>query len=357
MAQDWHTFEEIIAQPDIWSAWADELADEAEQVQAWVVEQGIRRVWFTGAGTSAFIGDAIADALSERVPGVSFRSVATTDLVASPMTFLTEADDDLLVVSFGRSGNSSESNGTLKLLDTQAPATHRLNITCNADSALAKDKHPGPGVSRSILLPEACHDQGFAMTSSFTTMLLTALACFLPTEAAKKNLSILIQAARTALTQPLDPPDVTRVVFLGSGPFKGIARESALKVLELTAGRIVTSWDSALGFRHGPKAVMTDDTLVVIYLSGTEPTAKYDEDIAAEIREQFPKAQVVTIGSVKGNIQLGGSGDDLWDAALFVIYAQRLAALWSQKIGLNVDDPFIDQGNLSRVVSHVRLYA
>lgn len=357
MTQEWHTFREIEAQPEIWDAWAREFATQAEQIKSWIASKRIARVWFTGAGTSAFIGDTLADALSERISGITCRSVPSTDLVASPATYLEHACDDLLVVSFGRSGNSSESAGTLKLLDAHAPAAHRLNITCNADSVLAKGAHSGPGETRSVVLPEACHDVGFAMTSSFTTMLLTSLACFLPAEETRECMAKLSNAARAALALPMEPPEMTRAVFLGSGPFKGVARESALKLLELTVGRVVTSWDSALGFRHGSKAVMTDDTLAVIYQSGSAPTAQYDADIAAEIRAQFPKAQVFTIGATTGDIQLGGTDDDLWNTALFVIYAQRLAALWSQKMNLNVDDPFIDGGNLSRVVSHVRLYA
>ena len=101
---------------------------------------------------------------------------------------------------------------------------------------------------------------------------------------------------------------------------------------------------------------MTESSLVVIFLSSANPTAQYDADIAADIRTQFPDAHVVTIGETSGDIQLAGTGEDIWNTALFVTYAQRLAALWSDHMGLNVDDPFIDGGNLSRVVSHVRLY-
>ena len=209
MTKDWHTFREIEAQPDIWASWGHAFAEQAATIQSWIAERGITRVWFTGAGTSAFIGDTIADALSARLPQVTFRSVATTDLVASPETYLTGAGKDLLVVSFGRSGNSSETVGTLKLLDRRAPAAHRLNVICNAGSALSTGTHRGPGTQATVVLPDACHDKGFAMTSSFTTMLLTALACFLPADEVLDRTTALSKAARAALQRPVETPNVS----------------------------------------------------------------------------------------------------------------------------------------------------
>ena len=103
--------------------------------------------------------------------GPRLRAVATTDLVARPHAYLNGRR--VLMVNFGRSGNSAETLGTLDLLDVLAPASPRLNITCNAGSALAT--RPAAD-QRVIVLPEATHDAGFAMTSSFSTMLLTALA-------------------------------------------------------------------------------------------------------------------------------------------------------------------------------------
>ena len=81
-------------------------------------------------------------------------------------------------MNFGRSGNSTETLGTLDALDALAPNVARLNITCNRESALAMRAAAGP--ARVVCLPEASHDSGFAVTSSFATMLLTAPAGFDP---------------------------------------------------------------------------------------------------------------------------------------------------------------------------------
>lgn len=60
-----------------------------------------------------------------------------------------------------------------------------------------------------------------------------------------------------------------RIVYLGSGGLQGAARESALKVLELTAGKLAAFYDSPTGFRHGPKSLVDDETLVVVFVSVT----------------------------------------------------------------------------------------
>ena len=54
-----------------------------------------------------------------------------------------------------------------------------------------------------------------------------------------------------------------RIIYLGSGSLEGLAKESQLKILELTAGKIVTAFDSPLGFRHGPKSFVNEKSLVL----------------------------------------------------------------------------------------------
>jgi len=362
MLAQWATEQEIASQPDIWSSWADELARQAEAIRQWISARSPNEIWLSGAGTSAFIGDSIVTSLEAQTENRQYKAVASTDLVACPGAYVRKDGEGILVVSFGRSGNSSESVGTLNVLDAMGPKADRLHITCNSMSTLSTRPHAGPGEQRVILLPEGCHDRGFAMTSSYTTMLLTALACLGadPIDKVRDNLAVLSSTARDLLETTIEAPRPERCVFLGSGPFTGTARESALKVLELTAGQTITSWDSCLGFRHGPKAVMNDSTAVYVYLSSDPLTRRYDEDVAAEIRAQYPEATVTTIGPTMAegpspDISLTTGIEDHWNTALYVLVAQRLAVAWSKDLGLNVDNPF-DGGNLTRVVSNVQLY-
>lgn len=361
MKNDWHTDKEIAAQPAVWRSWAQTLPSLAMEIRDWVKARNPDEIWLCGAGTSAFIGDSLAVTLDGQTTGIPVKAVPSTDLVSNPINYLKPGKRPL-VVSFGRSGNSSESIGTLDLLDRHSPDADRLHITCNAESALATRPLEGGGEQRVILLPDACHDRGFAMTSSYTTMLLTALACLGndPATQISDHLNALANAADQVLALPLELSRPARAVFLGSGPFTGTARESALKVLELTAGKVVTAWDSTLGFRHGPKSVVDDDTLVVVYLSSHLLTRKYDQDIVDEIRMQFPQNTVVSVGTEMAghnppDILIPATEKDVWNTVAYVLVAQRLSVGWSKSLGFNVDNPF-EGGNLSRVVSGVRLY-
>ncbi|MFY0616132.1 SIS domain-containing protein [Shimia sp.] len=340
--QKWATWNEIHQQPSIWRAWGQTL--DVAGLRDWIASQDADEVWFCGAGTSAYIGDIISAA----VPGT--RSVPSTDLVANPRAFLT--GNRPLVVSFGRSGNSTESLGTLDALDALAPDAPRLHITCNPDGALATRSAPGP--LKVISLPEVTHDAGFAMTSSFSTMLLTALALFdAPCDVAKRFNALADQL--DALLPSLGSPRPDRAVYVGSGPLAFAAREAALKVMELTAGQTPALWDSTLGFRHGPKSFVRDVTAITVFSSPQAPTSAYDADLVTELRAQFPDARVTNIGPL-GDIPIDMPFGPAWAAPLCIAAAQIDGVQWASDLGLNVDDPFTGQGTLSRVVSGVKLH-
>lgn len=348
--KQWDTWRELTAQPAIWSAWG--AAFDPAPVRDWIAAQNVDEVWFCGAGTSAFIGDIIVAGLEGQV-GPRLRSVPSTDLVSRPQAYLRGKRP--LVVSFGRSGNSTESVGTLDALDALAPTAPRLHITCNADGALAKRAAAGP--SKVIILPDETHDAGFAMTSSFSTMLLTALALFdtpcdfgaRMTDMAGALSALLLVFADQTGERP------ARSVYLGTGPLAFAAREAALKVLELTAGETPAISDSVLGFRHGPKSFVTDGTHITVFLDGQSPSAAYEADLVTELRMQFPNARVSTIGP-DGDIAIAVSFGPTWAAPLYVAASQVAGVIWSDALGLNVDNPFAGQGTLSRVVDGVKLY-
>lgn len=346
------TAEEINAQPAIWRDWASPLSIASTQICDWITYRAPREIWLSGAGTSAYIGDA----LSRELSGISpILSLPTTDLVANPGIGISRPGR-VLSVQFGRSGDSSETVGLLNILDAHLPGADRLNITCNASSALATRKGPGPGETRALVLPAATHDRGFAMTSSFTTMYLSALACLSAIFDPAHALPHLADSAERLLPGlwSLHAPRPGRAIFLGSGSLTGIARKSALKVLELTAGKTLTQWDSTLGFRHGPKAAVDSDTTVFVMINPDPQTARYDLDLAGEIRRQFPDTSVLTIGGPGCDISIDLTGT-AGDAVLYVLPAQVLAHRWSEDLGLPVDDPFAGR-NLTRVVSGVKLY-
>lgn len=337
------TWREIHRQSQIWRDWGRNL--DLSKLRNWLAKHDHDQIWLCGAGTSAYIGDIIA----AQIP--SIRSVPSTDLVANPTLIKTAKNP--LVVSFGRSGNSAETIGTLDVLDTLAPNAPRLNITCNQNSVLAQRKAPGP--TYTLILPDETHDEGFAMTSSFSTMLLTALAAFDQACDLSERLEILANQLEILLPLYANNPLPARAVFVGTGPLAFAAREAALKVMELSAGQIPALWDSSLGFRHGPKSFVTDGTAITIFRSSDAPANAYENDLASELKSQFPMARTEVIGP-RGDIDFEVPFGPAWAAPLYVACAQIRGVQWSACLGLNVDDPFVGESTLTRVVSNVKIY-
>jgi tagatose-6-phosphate ketose/aldose isomerase len=208
------------------------------------------------------------------------------------------------------------------------------------------------------------------MTSSFTSMMLAALLALDP--AADRDLGGRLATVAEGIlpswdagARKLAAHGYERLVYLGSGALKGLARESALKVLELTAGRAVAMGDSPLAFRHGPKSVLDDSTLVVVYLSNDPYTRAYDLDLLAELRRSRGAEHVLAVTADHGDEVSESSAwvlpaaAELQDAALAlpaVLCAQLLALHSSMALGLTADNPF-PSGEVNRVVQGVQIHA
>lgn len=358
---DWNTEQEIRQQPAVWGAWGEAFSNDLAELQNWIAQCEVTEVWLCGAGTSAFIGDVAASGLNptSRLP---IRAVPTTDLVASPRLFW-RPDVRPLVISFGRSGDSAESIGTLDILDAHFPEAPRINVTCNANSVLATRTGQN---QRVIVLPPATHDVAFAMTTSFSTMLLTAIGLLDSTVTSQRDvfadrLRALSNAGETLLPTAnlwaVEQEKPSRLVVLGSGPLTYAARESALKVMELSAGKIPSLWESMLGFRHGPKSFVDDQTAIVGFMSSDPHCERYDNDLMTELEEQFPHVTKTRIGPTPtADLLINSELSDVWNVVLYVMVAQLLAVHWAKSMNINVDDPFEGQSTLTRVVSGVTLY-
>lgn len=363
------TVREIVQQPVVWREVGEMVSLVREECDAFIgplLKQPNLRVVLTGAGTSAFAGEILAPALSRRL-GRRVDAISTTDIVSSPGECFVE-DKPTLLVSFARSGDSPESVAATDFADHFLSECHHLVLTCNSDGHLYRH-HSSADRSVVLLMPTAANDQGFAMTSSFTSMVLTTwliLGAVAPESLVERVVAAAEQVlcARDGDILALASVGYQRVVFLGSGPLKGLARESALKLLELTAGGIVTYFDSPMGFRHGPKSILDERTLVVIYLSGDSYTRRYDLDLLAELRNSMTPGSVIAVSAAR---DVGSKDVDVWlldglegveDAALalpFVVIAQLLGLYFSLELGRTPDNPFSSQ-EVNRVVQGVTIH-
>lgn len=371
-----NTAKEIIQQPDTWRESVKNLIKNKIEIKSFIdsfLSKKEFRIILTGAGTSAFAGEVcepyLTSLLNKRV-----EAIATTDLVASPKSYFIK-DMPTLLVSFARSGNSPESVHAVNLANQLVDDLYQVVITCNENGKLAKNT-VNDEKSLLLLMPPQTNDLGFAMTSSFTTMVLNAMAVFninnienFSSDVDKLSNSVndFIENNIEKVTS-LSNEDFERIVYLGSSTSKGIARESALKVLELTAGKVNASYDTPLGFRHGPKSVVDDETVSVIYISNDEYTRKYDLDLAKEMLAHKKNDKVVIVGD---NIE-----EDILNKADYVfnveninynvenevllplqqiIFGQMLSFLKSVNLGITPDNP-CPTGEVNRVVQGVILH-
>jgi tagatose-6-phosphate ketose/aldose isomerase len=205
------------------------------------------------------------------------------------------------------------------------------------------------------------------MTSSFTGMMLAALGALGGIARAGTRAPAIADAVQAMLTRAdpvvsnLAARGFTRVVYLGSGVFAGLAREAALKLMELSDGAVVTGFDTTLGFRHGPKTIITPETLAVVFIANDPLTRRYDRDMLAEliadgrcgavlaVSTEQEAADTLTLGELSG-------ADDADLLFPYIVPAQLLALRISLQLGLTPDQPN-RSGTVNRVVQGVRIHA
>ena len=374
------TFNEIHQQPAMWRKELAALLDAQDEIRAFMHQYLTPEtdIVLTGAGTSAFIGDAICPVMRGMWRNV--RAVPTTDLITHA-EYLLDAERPLLLISFARSGNSPESVGAVKLANKLCKNVAHIYITCNKNGKLAKDVQ-GDNVQCTkesnkllLLLPEETDDKSLAMTSSFSTMLLTCLMLgHIDTleqdkemiEKAVKNAEAVIAGYEEQLKEIASRP-FERGVFLGSGALKGIAEECHLKLQELTDGAVVCKYDSFLGFRHGPKAVVNSKSMVVYLMTDEEKVMRYERDLVRQVdANNKPVAQVIVISGrdpemeeVKADLVVkmpySKAETDFYGIVPYVLVGQLLGYYASLAHGLNPDAPSVS-GNIHRVVEGVTIY-
>ena len=379
MANTMFTFNEIHQQPAMWRKEMGMLLEKKAEVSAFMHKYLTpdTDVVLTGAGTSAFIGDALCPVMRGMWRNV--RSVATTDIVTHA-EYLLDKERPLLLISFARSGNSPESVAAVNLANKVCKNVAHVYITCNKSGELAKqagERRMANGESNILLLllPEETDDKSLAMTSSFSTMLLTCLMLgHIDTldkdqemiEKTAKNAEAVIAEYEDKLKEIASRP-FERGVFLGSGALKGIAEECHLKLQELTDGAVVCKFDSFLGFRHGPKAVVNSKSIVVYLMTDQESVQRYERDLVKQVdANNTPVAQIIVIGGkapelpgVKADLVVkmpyGYAENEHYGIVPFVVVGQLLGYYASLAHGLNPDAPSVS-GNIHRVVEGVTIY-
>ena len=369
------TTREIKQQPKLWEETYEIYKEHKDSINRFIENIGKKhgqfRIIFTGAGTSAYVGNTILPYLKKKadIRKHIIESIATTNLVSNPYDFFVE-DVPTLLVSFARSGNSPESIAAVNLGSQIVKDFYHLAITCAPKGKLAQmtknDEH-----NYLLLMPSDSNDQGFAMTGSFSCMMLSAMLIFdnIDEDVEKSYIDAIIEMGENVINredeiEKLIDTEFNRVVYLGSGSLCGLTQEAQLKLLELTAGKIATGYDSPMGFRHGPKSFVDENTIVFVFVSNDEYTRKYDLDVLEEINAD--KIANLTLG-ICVNKEQNFSGNifdfdgkyaglpDLYLAFPYILFAQTVSLLTSVKVGNTPDTPS-PSGTVNRVVKGVTIH-
>lgn len=367
------TEKEIWNQPRLWKDTFSKILSEKQELLNFFESHDISpgsatNIVLTGAGSSAFIGE-IAQYAFRKAGFNRTRAISTTDLVTHFRELIDPAAP-LLLVSFGRSGNSPESKATVDLANELCDDVCHLIISCNQEGKLARMANTADYYS--FILPPEAEDQSLAMTGSFSSMTLAAsLIADLPNisdyeevmdKLSASGQSILNMAQRTL--EEIAAKDFGRIIFLGDGPLLGCARESHLKVQELSDGNVVGKFDSFLGFRHGPKAVLDKQSVIVYLLSNQEQVLRYQVDLIRQIATQKLGMHTLCVGEAG---DLAAYVDDLIAlpdsrecpeqllALPYILVAQLIGFFKARALQLDPDNPS-KNGAISRVVEGVTIY-
>ncbi len=368
------TTAEIAQQPELWRDAFNIYKNNLEGVEKFLAEaramgEGRLSIVFTGAGTSDYVGDTCAPYLRHagNTALYDFKPVASTDIVSAPRDFL-DPEEPTVLVSFARSGNSPESLAAVQIARKFVKNVKFLNITCAPEGTLAVEAENDPD-SYTILIPRA-NDKGFAMTGSYSCMTLISTLIFDESSLEQKAAWVeqiakmgeeVVEREREAADYLAG--DFNRVTYLGSGSFGGLAQESQLKILELAHGLVATSFDTSMGYRHGPKSFVDDKTLVFVYVNNDEYTRQYDLDILREIGGDGIAARTIAVQQDCGETYEGDSFTfkgypelpEGYLALPFVMFAQTVSLLNSVRVGNTPDTPS-PTGTVNRVVKGVTIH-
>jgi glucosamine--fructose-6-phosphate aminotransferase (isomerizing) len=341
-----HTIAEILSEPATWKSCL-EFVQNSPTLKSLSAKLRRNVEWvFIGCGSSFYLAQAAAASWTI-LTGEKSRAIPASEITLFPQLFPVPCQPVLIT----RSGHTSEVLQAAEYLESSLNL-RTLAITCGADTPIQKV------VSHCISLPFA-DERSTVMTRSFTSMLLTlqSLAAIrgerrgfldqlrdLPDEVAGR-----MSAIQSTIKSLVDAHNFADYVFLGQGPFFGIAQESMLKVKEMSCS--YAQCFHTLEFRHGPKAIVSPETLITFIISETA----FDAEVA--VLEEIKKLRGTTlVVSNAGSSAIRLAADYLIELSLdvpetgrtaaSVIPGQLLGFYTGIKKGLNPDEP----RNLSRVV-------
>jgi glucosamine--fructose-6-phosphate aminotransferase (isomerizing) len=344
-----HTVKEIVSQGEVWRSVLQYLEEgdvlgrilaDSKEVKDWI---------FVGCGTSFYLAEVAANCWT-LLTAEPARAVPASELLLFPGLYRTQGEGSRVVI-VSRSGHTSEAVRAANLV-RQDKGVKTIGITCG-------DSTPLEQTCDFTIVLRAADERSMVMTRSFTSLLIT-VQVLAARRAGIAEFGRLVQRNAVEVSSRI-PALCDRVqrfveshsfadyVFLGQGPHHGIAREGALKIMEMSCS--YSQSFHTLEFRHGPKAVVSPATCLTFFLS------KDGYEAEAEVLGEMKELGAVTVtvcnevsAAVRRAsdlvVELGLDGNELAALAPSVIPAQLLGYFTGVRKGLDPDRP----KNLSRVV-------
>jgi tagatose-6-phosphate ketose/aldose isomerase len=366
----YHTLREIAQQPLTWPATARLMIERRAEVEE-IFRLPNAAVLLTGSGSSFFAAECLALPLQAALAAPA--QAVPAGLLLTHAHALLPKGRAAVLVSFARSGDSPESSAAMDTVLEGGFDCRHLIITCNREGRLATGYRDRPNVLP-IVLDDRTNDRSLVMTSSFTNMVLAGrILGLLGSPAVYEDTAARLSAlARDVLTRHLDAlartarSEFRSALFLGTGSRFGAAREAALKMLEMSGGRVTCASSSYLELRHGPMSAVHDDTLIVAFLASDPRTRAYEVDLLEELaRKRLGARKVVVGGDIPTTllssddvaVECAGAaslGDD--DLPIVdVVVGQVLACFRCLHLGLRPDAPS-PGGIINRVVGSFTIH-
>ncbi len=276
---------EIWGQGEAWDGAITAVAEAVPELLHIEERHYSKSVRFLGAGSSYHLG-LTARAVWAQAGMPTMAVPASEQILHKEAYSFFEAP---MVVAASRSGRTTETLEAVRMLASLGSPT--IGITVTKGSPLAQ------GVDVPLIVGSAA-EESIVQTKSFSGQLLAAEITGMVLSG---NMDALEQARRlpdlaTPWLRRIAPvlesvtPRYKRVYFLGTGSRWGLALEGALKLKETALCE--AEGFQFLEFRHGPKSMIDEDTLVV----GLVSESARSKEIAVLRESGEYGAQVMAIG-------------------------------------------------------------
>jgi glucosamine--fructose-6-phosphate aminotransferase (isomerizing) len=336
-----YTHLEIHSQPEAWEAALAAIAKQAGALTSFLHANRFDAIVLAGCGSTYYLALSAAAALQAML-SLPARGVPASEVWLNPQTAYLPTQRTLLI-ALSRSGETTETLRACEAFRAHGQG-EALTLSCYPGRALTE------AGTYNLVLPSGQEDS-IAQTRAFSTLYLGTLAVgalWSGRTDVLDDLGRLPAVARSLLgrcsetTQALGRDGrLDRFYFLGSGARYGLAAELSLKMKEMSLSH--SEPFHCLEFRHGPKSMVTPNTLIVGLLSETHRAR--EQAVLEDM--QAMGAQVLTLGERDCAVSFDSGITEPARNLLYLPVGQRLAFERSLFNGLNPDRPH----NLEAVVT------